>query len=147
MTPTLFRQLYRSLADPDKTPDSVLEYWFTIAAKFLNSNRIDPDSLDYLVGLFAAHHITLDLRDNATTTAGGIPGELKGPSTAKGTDKVSQSYDTKAVTYEGEAFWNQTRFGVQYWNTVSMFGAGGIQIDGAGLGPGRNTFFGGFDGS
>jgi hypothetical protein len=135
VTPTLFRQIYRALANPDKTPDAVLEYWFGIAENSLSgstSQRWDPISLDQGIGLYAAHYIVLDLRDIATVAAGGIPGELKGPSTAKGTDKVTQSYDTKAVTFENEPFWNQTRYGVALLELAYRFGAGGIQVDGAG---------------
>jgi hypothetical protein len=138
MTPTLFRKIYRALANPDKTPDDVLEYWFGIASNFLNGSqnaagqRWDPISLDQGIGLYAAHWIVLDLRDAATVAAGGIPGEVKGPSTAKGTDKVSQSYDTKSVTFANEPFWNQTRYGVALLELAYKFGAGGIQVDGAG---------------
>ena len=76
MTPTLFRQIYRALANPDKTPDAVLEYWFGIAGNFLNGSqnaagqRWDPISLDQGIGLYAAHWIALDLRDMATVMAG-----------------------------------------------------------------------------
>lgn len=147
MTPTLFRQLYRSLANPDKSPDEVLIYYFGLAALFFNAKRIDPDSLDYMVGLFTAHELTLSIRDEATASAGGIPGDVRGPSTQKATDKVSQSYDTKAVTYEKAGYWNQTRYGIRMWDLMMSFGAGGIQVDGAGFGPGPNTFFGGFEGS
>ncbi len=148
MTPTLFRQVYRALADPDKTPDEVLVYYFGLAANFLNAKRFDPTSLDFAVGLFTAHHLTLDLRDEATSAAGGIPGDVRGPSTQKTTDKVSQGYDTKAVTYENAGFWNSTRYGVRLWDLMMSFGAGGIQVDGAGCGPsGFAEGFGGFEGS
>jgi hypothetical protein len=148
MTPTLFRQIYRALGNPDKTPDAVLEYWFGIAGNFLNGSqnaagqRWDPISLDQAIGLYTAHWLTLDLRDVATAMAGGIPGEIKGPSTAKGTDKVSQSYDTKSVTFTNEAFWNQTRFGVALLELAYKFGAGGIQVDGAGREESQGINFG-----
>jgi hypothetical protein len=135
MTATTFRQLYRQFNDVGAVPDVTLNFWFGLAMNFMagsNSgagNRFDPVTLDHAVALFTAHHLTLDARDVATTAAGGVPGELKGPATAKSVDKVSQSYDTKAVTFENEAFWNQTRFGVQLLNLAQMFGAGGIQVD------------------
>lgn len=145
MTPTLFRQLYRQFGDPDVAPDAVLTYWFGIANNFLNGssssagNRFDATSLDYAIGLFAAHHLALDARDIATAQAGGIPGEVKGPATAKSVDKVSQSYDTSAVTFENEAFWNQTRYGLSLVNLARLFGAGGVQVD-ADAGLGTNPF-------
>lgn len=140
MTPTLFRHVYRQFANPDTAPDDAINYWITLAGNYLNGSqtsfgqRFDPVSLDYGIGLFVAHHLTLDQRDIATAAAGGVPGEIKGPPTAKAVDKVSASYDSKAVTFADEAFWNQTRYGVQLMDLVRRFGAGAIQLglDGTG---------------
>lgn len=86
--------------------------------------------------LFVAHHLTLDARDAAAVAAGGVPGELKGPAASKSVDKVSVSYDTKAVTFEDQAFWNLTRFGIQLYNLARLIGAGGVQLGAQGDGPG-----------
>jgi hypothetical protein len=138
MTPTLFRQVYRQFAEPDTSPDDAINYWIGIAQNSLNGStssvgqRWDATSLDLGIGLFVAHHLALDQRDIATAQAGGVPGEVKGPATAKSTDKVSQSYDTKAVTFENEAFWNQTRYGIRLVDLARMFGAGGVQLGACG---------------
>ena len=138
MTPQLFRTVYRQFADPDLSPDAAINYWIGIAQNFLNGSissvgqRWDATSLDYGIGLFVAHHMTLDARDIATAQAGGVPGEVKGPASAKSVDKVSQSYDTSAVTFENEAFWNMTRYGIQLLNTARMFGSGGVQLGAGG---------------
>ena len=134
LTPESFRQTFRMFSDPVASPDDAIDFWIAIAQNFLNGSnssigqRWDPTSLDLGVSLFVAHHLVLDQRDIATSQAGGVPGELKGPATAKAIDKVSQSYDTSAVTFENEGFWNQTRFGVQLLNMAYMFGAGGVQL-------------------
>lgn len=134
MTPELFRSLFREFAEPDVAPDDAINFYIGLAQNFLNGSessvgqRWDATSLDYGIGLFVAHHIAISQRAVATAQAGGVPGEVKGPSTAKAIDKVSQSYDTKSVTWENEAFWNQTQYGVRLIDLARMFGAGGVQL-------------------
>ena len=140
MTPTLFRSIFREFAEPDTSPDDAITFYIGLATNFLNGSessvgqRWDAQSLDYGIGLFVAHHIALSQRAVAIAQAGGIPGDVRGPATAKAADKVSQSYDTKAVTWENEAFWSQTTYGVRLVDLARMFGAGGVQLgaDGGG---------------
>lgn len=140
VTPESFRQLFREFAEPDTAPDDAITFYVTLAGNFLNGStssvgqRWDPTTLDYATGLFVAHHLALSQRAIATAQAGGIPGDVKGPATAKAVDKVSQSYDSKAVTWENEAFWNQTQYGIRLIDLARMFGAGGVQL-GALSGP------------
>lgn len=134
MTPTLFRSIFREFAEPDTSPDDAINFYIGLATNFLNGStssvgqRWDATSLDYGIGLFVAHHIALSQRAVATAQAGGVPGEVKGPATAKAVDKVSQSFDSKAVTWENEAFWNSTQYGVRLVDLARMFGAGGVQL-------------------
>lgn len=140
MTPTLFRSIFREFAEPDTSPDDAITFYIGLATNFLNGSessvgqRWDATSLDYGIGLFVAHHLALSQRAVATAQAGGIPGDVRGPATAKTIDKVSTSYDTKAVTWENEAFWSQTTYGVRLVDLARMFGAGGVQLgaDGGG---------------
>lgn len=127
MTPVLFRQIFREFAEPDIAPDDAINFYIGLAQGFLDSQRWGS-TLDYGIGLFVAHHIALSQRAIATAAAGGIPGEVKGPSTAKTIDKVSQSYDSKAVTWENEPFWNATFYGVRLIGLARDFGAGGVQL-------------------
>ena len=134
MTPTIFRQTFPAFADPGKFPDLQLNYWITVANNFLNGSADSCNgdrwgvNLDYGIGLFMAHHLSLDARDAVTVAAGGIPGELVGPASAKAVDKVSKSMDTHAVTFEDEPFWNLTRYGIQFLTIARMVGAGGVQL-------------------
>lgn len=134
MTPTLFRQVFREFAEPDTSPDDAINFFIGLAQNFLNGStssvgqRWDPTSLDYGIGLFTAHHLALSQRAVATASAGGIPGDVRGPATAKSVDKVSQSFDTKSVTWENEAFWSMTTYGVRLIDLARMFGAGGVQL-------------------
>lgn len=129
-----FRATFRAFNDPGKFPDDAVTYYIQLATNFLAGsalsagNRFDPLSLDRAVSLYMAHQLTLDARDVDAVVAGAVPGELEGVATAKAVDKVSISMDSKAVTFDDEPFWNQTRFGVQLIDLVRMFGAGGIQL-------------------
>jgi hypothetical protein len=130
-----FRQTFRMFADPDMAPDDAITYYIAQATNFLTNstsaagNLFDALSLDRAVSLYIAHYLTLDNRDlQASQVPGGIPGEIEGPATAKAIDKVSTSSDTKAVTWDNAAFWNMTRFGIEFINLIRMFGASGIQL-------------------
>lgn len=127
VTPESFRAAFRAFADSGQYSDGTIEYWVTVATGFLDPNRWGT-SLDYGVGLFAAHHMVLDARDVQVTTAGGVPGDVNGPATAKQIDKVSKSMDTKAVTIENADFWNMTTYGIRFMRLAKQFGAGGIQL-------------------
>lgn len=136
VTPTTFRQQFREFMQPDDYPDDAINLWNTTALMFLTGSVIADNTtrwgtaLDYATSLFIAHHLVLGARNLATAQAGGIPGEVKGPATNKSVDKVSQGYDTKAVTFEdgSAAFWNQTSYGVRLYDLITMFGAGGVQV-------------------
>lgn len=134
MTPTLFRSIFREFAEPDTAPDDAITFYIGLAQNFLNGSnssvgqRWDDASLDYGIGLFVAHHIAISQRAVATAQAGGIPGDIRGASTAKATDKVSQSYDVSVATFENEAFWNGSIYGVRLVDLARMFGAGGVQL-------------------
>src|ERR1700749_691592 len=125
MTPESFRQMFREFAEPDITTDDAINLYTGLATNFLDPNRWGA-TLDYGIALYVAHHIALDQRAVATAQAGGIPGDVRGPSTSKTTDKVAQSYDTKAVTFEDEPVWNMTTYGVRFITLARQFGAGGF---------------------
>jgi hypothetical protein len=127
-----FRQTKPAFNNPGIYPDLAVSTYIANAYNFLDPARWGA-SQDFGVVLYAAHHLVLDARDELTAAAGGIPGEVKGPATAKNVDKVGQSYDTKTVTFENAAFWNMTRYGIQLRNLAIQFGAGATQ-----LGPGSS---------
>lgn len=134
VTAESFRRTFRAFNDLDASPDETVAYYIVLATNALAGsasaagNRFDAITLDRAVGLYVAHYLALDARDLSAQVAGGVPGEVKGPATSKSVDKVSVSSDTKAVTWDNQAFWNQTRYGIELVNLIRMFGAGGIQI-------------------
>lgn len=134
ITPESFRAVFREFAQTDVYPDDAITFYAALAANFLNGStssvgqRWDDVSLDFGNRLFIAHHLALGQRAVAVAQAGGVPGDVKGPATAKAVDKVSQSFDSKAVTWENEAFWNQTQYGIRLVDLAKLFGAGGVQL-------------------
>lgn len=132
--PEEFRQIFPEFADPEVYAEAACTFWITTAATFLMgassgaANRYDPANLNYITYLFVAHHLVLGERRRRTAAAGGIPGAVEGPKTSAAADKVSKSMDTRAVTFEDEAFWNQTSYGIQLYNILRMAGAGGVQL-------------------
>ena len=114
LTPANFRKLYRQFSDPGVFDDFVINTYINMAVSMLNASRWGGQ-LDYATGLFVAHHLTLKARDDLTSMAGGIPGAVSGPQSSKSVDKVSVSYDTKAVTAEHGGFWNLTVYGVRLY--------------------------------
>lgn len=107
--------------------DASIAFWITTGEGLLNADRWG-DQLDYGLALFTAHHVAISMRDSMIAAAGGVPGAVPGVTTAKSVDKVSVSYDGSLGTYEGAGFWNQTNYGVRFFQMARLIGAGGYQI-------------------
>lgn len=124
---TVFRKQFPAFVDPETYPGYSISFWVDIAQKFVNSDRWG-DSADFGIYLVVAHHLVLGKRDTDSAEVGGEPGQTKGLLTSKAVDKVSASYDVNSVAEENAGFWNQTRYGQQYFRLARLFGAGGIQL-------------------
>lgn len=135
VTVASFRQKYPEFSDPGAERDLDIQNLITLAvgdpannlSGMLNAQRWGSQ-LDYGVGLFVAHYMALSVRDRLTALAGGIPGEVKGPTTSKAVDKVSVSYDTQAVSLTDMGFWGLTTYGLRFIQFARMVGAGGLQL-------------------
>lgn len=122
-----FRQQFPEFACEPDYPTPQIMFWAGLAGTMLNADRW-ADMLDYGVCLFIAHHLAAGQRDVQTAEAGGTPGTVSGPMTAKSVDKVSASYDTSAVTLVNGGFWNSTSYGIQLLQLARYVGAGGVQF-------------------
>ncbi|KAF1069148.1 MAG: hypothetical protein GAK45_01169 [Pseudomonas citronellolis] len=122
-----FRQDFSEFVDPDKYPDSVVNFWLSLASVTLPADRW-CDYLDAGIELFTAHNLALAAGNQATAAVGGTPGQVKGPLTAKAVDKVSAGYDSGAATLEDGGFFNLTTYGIQFLQLARMIGSGGIQL-------------------
>ncbi|EAA1659245.1 TPA: DUF4054 domain-containing protein, partial [Escherichia coli] len=82
----------------------------------------------YFAELFVAHYMTLWAADSRAMLVGGPGGSTNGVQSSKSVDKVSVSYDTSATLNPDAGFWNNTRYGAEFYQLITMFGAGGRQL-------------------
>jgi hypothetical protein len=124
MDATIFKGIFPEFS---ATNGATIAFFITVGEKMLNADRWG-DSLEYGLALFVAHHLAISGDDMNAAAMGATPGALKGFQTSKSVDKVSVSYDGTLGTYEGAGFWNQTRYGVMFFQQARMIGAGGYQV-------------------
>lgn len=126
-----FREAFPQFADTAAYPDARLTVVATFAEAMLNECRWGS-AYSYGVMLYVAHLLVITGPSNATSGPGGgsSGGGITGPVTSKAVDKVSVSYDAGAVTYDGQAFWNLSRYGIELFQLIQMFGAGPVQVMG-----------------
>lgn len=120
--------------------DGAVTLFINLAVLFQNARRWDPQTIDYGTGLFVAHHLVLEARNNATSDAGGIPGAVQGIVNSKSVDKVAVAYDVDSVALADGAYWNMTTFGIRFLQLTRAYGSGGVQV---GAGPAGCFGFGG----
>lgn len=109
------------------TSEAQIDLFINIGSGLLNVDRWG-DSLEYGLALFVGHHLAISNRDQMAAAAGGEAGQVKGVVTGKTVDKISVSYDGALGTYEGAGFWNQTNYGVRFFQLARLIGAGGVQM-------------------
>ncbi|UXZ62335.1 DUF4054 domain-containing protein [Burkholderia multivorans] len=122
-----FRQSFPEFNDTTTYPDSLVQFWMTVAVSLVNADRWG-DLTDLGIALVTAHHLALAVKDQKMAAVGGVPGQVTGPQSSKAVDKVSASYDTAAVAIKDGGFWNATMYGVRYLSLAMMMGAGGMQL-------------------
>ncbi|UVE57631.1 DUF4054 domain-containing protein [Burkholderia sp. EMB26] len=122
-----FRQSFPEFSDTTTYPDSLIQFWMTVAVSLVNPDRWS-ELTDLGIALVTAHHLALAVKDQKMATVGGVPGQVTGPQSSKAVDKVSVSYDTAAVAIKDGGFWNATMYGVRYFSLAMMMGAGGMQL-------------------
>ncbi|MDR8873550.1 DUF4054 domain-containing protein [Burkholderia multivorans] len=122
-----FRQSFPEFNDTTTYPDSLVQFWMTVAVSLVNAERWG-ELTDLGIALVTAHHLALAVKDQKMAAVGGVPGQVSGPQSSKAVDKVSASYDTAAVAIKDGGFWNATMYGVRYLSLAMMMGAGGMQL-------------------
>ncbi|RQR87721.1 MULTISPECIES: DUF4054 domain-containing protein [unclassified Burkholderia] len=128
VTAAQLRTDFPEFSDPTKYPDPLVNMWLTVANSLVNASRW-AELTNLGVELVTCHHLAISARDELSSAAGGIPGEVKGATSAKSVDKVSASYDTSSVTLADAGFWNMTSYGIRFLGLARMMGAGGLQIN------------------
>ena len=127
MDAATFRQQFPEFSDITAYPGDLIDLHLAVGALSLDVG-VWGDFHDRGLGLYTAHNLVIGARNTAAADAGGLPGSVSGPMTSKSVDKVSDSYDTGATTYEGAGYWNSTSYGVQLYQLARLVGAGGRQL-------------------
>lgn len=122
-----FRQNMPMFADADQFPSAQFNFYLKLGVKLLSESRWD-DLLDDGLTFYVAHYLTLYARDMAFVDVGGIGGKVVGNETSKSIDGVSKSMDVSSVLNSDAGHWNQTTYGIQFYQLMMMVGAGGIQL-------------------
>ena len=122
-----FREEMPTFADSVKYPTFQFNFYLNLGKKLLNEDRWE-DLLDYGLTLFIAHYLTLYKRGMDATNIGGDAGKIVGNETSKSVDSVSKSMDVSGVLMTDAGHWNQTTWGVQFYQLMMMVGAGGVQL-------------------
>lgn len=116
-----FLTIFPEFADATLYPTARITFWLGVA-----SNQINPVRWAALAdqgqALLTAHYLVIDRRNTKT------PGAVSGVVTSKSVDGVSVSMDAGAVTMDQAGHYNQSNYGIQYWQLAQMMGAGGLQF-------------------
>lgn len=123
-----FRTLFPQFADETRYPNIRITPRLTLADNLLSENRFGADIFPYVAGLFVAHYLYLDAQDNRSTAIGGAGGANSGVLTSKSVDKVSMGYDAGMTLNPNAAFWNNSRYGSEFYEYLMLFGAGAVQL-------------------
>lgn len=122
-----FRETMPVFADLVQYPTFQFNFYLNLGKKLLNEDRWE-DLLDYGLTLFIAHYLTLYKRGMDADSVGGDAGKIVGNETSKSVDSVSKSMDVSGVIIADAGHWNQTTWGVQFYQLMMMVGAGGVQL-------------------
>lgn len=122
-----FRNDFPQFANATTFPDAQIQFRLSLADVQLNQNRFGAMFV-YMVELFVAHYLFLYAADSRSASVGGAGGSNSGVLTSKSVDKVSMSYDTSATLNPNAGFWNNSRYGSEFYQTLLTFGAGGRQL-------------------
>nr|WP_310616939.1 DUF4054 domain-containing protein [Pantoea cypripedii] len=123
-----FRTAFPQFADTTRFPDAQVTFRLNLADVLLSEKTTGKAMFPYLVELFVAHYMALWRADSRAAAMGGAGGSTNGVQASKSVDKVSVSYDTGATLNPEAGFWNNTRYGAEFWQLIIMFGAGGRQL-------------------
>lgn len=127
-TPEQFRAAFPQFANETTYPAPIIQMRINLADVLLSESRFGEDIFPYVVGLYVAHYLYLYAADMRGVTVGTAGGSNSGVQTSKSVDKVSVSYDASATLDPNAGFWNNSRYGSEFWEYLMLFGAGAIQL-------------------
>lgn len=127
-TVSKFRTDFPQFADTTKYPDAQVQFRLNLADVLMSESLYGATMFPYVVELYVAHYMALFAQDQRSTAAGGSGGNASGVQSSKSVDKVSVSYDNSMTLNPDAGFWNNTRYGAEFYQLATMFGAGGRQL-------------------
>lgn len=127
-TVSKFRTDFPQFADTTKYPDAQVQFRLNLADMLMSESLYGSTMFPYVVELYVAHYMALFAQDQRSTAAGGSGGNASGVQSSKSVDKVSVSYDNSMTLNPNAGFWNNTRYGAEFYQLATMFGAGGRQL-------------------
>ena len=127
-TPEQFRAAFPQYADETTYPPAMIQMRINLADVLFSESRFGEDIFPYIVGLYVAHYLDLYAADMRSVAVGASGGANSGVQTSKSVDKVSVSYDASATLDPNAGFWNNSRYGSEFWEYLMIFGAGAIQL-------------------
>ncbi|MNG58384.1 hypothetical protein D3C81_15790 [compost metagenome] len=122
-----FRADFPQFSNTTTFLNAQIQFRLNLADQLLDENNFG-DVFPYLAELFVAHYMALQVADNRASAIGGGGGANSGVVTSKSVDKVSVGYDSSATMNPDAGFWNNTRYGSEFWQLIQMFGMGGRQL-------------------
>ncbi|MET3481550.1 DUF4054 domain-containing protein [Methylobacterium sp. 1973] len=131
MTVTLasFRQAFPEFT-PEKYPDGTVTYNLGLSSRLLDAVRwgeLYDDGILFLT----AHNLALTAPAGAVGGIGGGAvgiGVPTGIVSSKSVGPISKSIDTSVGLQDGAGLYGATSYGRRYYQLLTMFGAGGIQL-------------------
>lgn len=123
----LFRLNFPEFASEARYPTSLITFWSTVAANFVNPCRW-KSMTEVGLNLFTAHEITLEAQNAAVAALGGNPGGQSGPTSSKAVGGSNTSYDTQQAAEQDAGWYNLTSYGKQFYRFSRLYGAGAIQL-------------------
>ena len=123
-----FRRDFPQFSDTAKYPDPQVQFRLNLADTLLSENTTGKELFPYFAELFVAHYMTLWAADSRAAAAGGAGGSSSTVQASKSVDKVSVSYDNSMTLNPDAGFWNNSRYGAEFYQMITMFGAGGRQL-------------------
>lgn len=112
-------------------PDARVAFHLRVAGLRLSPDRWD-ELLEDGIGLFVAHHLTLEAKTNqAKDGTGGMDaaaGTLASQTKTVGPVSRSRSYTNAAIADPDAGHWNLTSYGLQFRDLAKLVGMGGVQL-------------------
>lgn len=121
-----FREDFPQFGNAVTFPNAQIQFRLNLADQLLDENNFG-EVFPYRRAFCRALHGACAV-DNRAAAIGGGGGANSGVVSSKSVDKVSVSYDSSATMNPDAGFWNNTRYGAEFWQLIQMFGMGGRQL-------------------